>query len=121
MKRVGVGLVALALAGCTGGGGEVASASRPNYGHLPTGLQGVMGQSARAVAAMLGTPNADVQEGQGRKLQFASRICVLDAYLYPRSGAREPVVTYVDARQRDGAPIDQASCVAALQRRDGGR
>jgi hypothetical protein len=43
--------------------------------------------------------------------------CILDAYLYPeRKGGRE-VVTYVDARRSDGALVDRASCVEALQRR----
>ena len=33
----------------------------------------------------------------------------------------EPTVRHIDARQRNGAPIDRASCVAALTRRDGGK
>ena len=35
---------------------------------------------------------------------------------YPK-GRGEPVVTHIDTRQRDGAPIDQASCVLALGKR----
>ena len=67
----------------------------------------------RSLIAQFGEPELDVREGEGRKLQFAGPICVLDAYLYSK-GHREPVVTYVDARQPDGRDIDRASCVAAL-------
>lgn len=80
----------------------------------------VMGKNASQLVALFGQPNAEVREGPGRKLQFASAICVLDAYLYPRGDA-QPLVTHVDARQTDGSPIDRASCVAALQRRGGGK
>lgn len=78
------------------------------------GLERVMGQTARTLTQSFGAADADVIEGGARKLQFGSRICVLDAYLYPRDGRGEPVVTHVDARQRDGSTIDRASCVAAL-------
>src|SRR3546814_1159135 len=79
-----------------------------------------MGRNAAGLTALLGKPDADFREGAARKLQFQGPICVLDAYLYPEKGA-EPRVTYVDARQRDGTPIDRASCVAALTRRNDGR
>lgn len=75
---------------------------------------------AAALTRLFGAPNADVREGNARKLQFQSRICVLDTYLYPK-GSSEPRVTYVDARQPDGRAIDRASCVAALTRREGGK
>jgi hypothetical protein len=80
----------------------------------------VVGQDAAGLVRFFGTPDADVREGTARKLQFESAICVLDAYLYPK-GNGEPRVTWVDARQRDGSPIDRASCIAALSRRDGGK
>src|SRR3546814_12713082 len=72
------------------------------------GLERVMGRNAAGLTALLGKPDADFREGAARKLQFQGPICVLDAYLYPEKGA-EPRVTYVDARQRDGTPIDRAS------------
>jgi hypothetical protein len=80
------------------------------------GLERVMGQNAAGLVSLFGTPDADFREGAARKLQFQGPICVLDAYLYPEDG-KEPRVTYVDARQPDGKPIDRASCVAALTRR----
>lgn len=92
----------------------------PPRTYSTVGLERVMGQTARGLTALFGTADADVTEGTARKLQFGSRICVLDAYLYGR-GSGDPVVTHVDARQRDGSAIDRASCVAALSRRDGGK
>jgi hypothetical protein len=81
------------------------------------GLEGVMGANARALAAQLGAADLDIREGTARKLQFSSTVCVLDAYLYPRSAGAEPVVTHVDARLPDGRDMDRASCVAALRAR----
>ena len=82
-----------------------------------TGLERVLGQDARALAALFGTADQDVKEDGARRLQYAGPFCILDAYLYPSRAGAEPVVTYVDARQSDGKDIDRASCVAALVRR----
>jgi hypothetical protein len=82
----------------------------------PASVAAISGQTAPRLIAQFGQPLSDVAEGNARKLQFAGPICVLDAYLYPQ-GRGEPVVTYIDTRQRSGGPIDQASCVAALTKR----
>jgi hypothetical protein len=37
----------------------------------------------------------------------------LHAYLYPNGNAKP--VTYLDARQIDGSPVDRVGCVSALQ------
>ena len=84
------------------------------------GLERVLGQDAAGLTRLFGEADADVREGDARKLQFESGICVLDAYLYPKDGA-EPRVTYLDAREPDGSPIDRASCVAAMTRRRAAR
>ncbi|WP_375402342.1 hypothetical protein [uncultured Sphingomonas sp.] len=84
------------------------------------GLERVLGQDAAGLARLFGAADADLREGDARKLQFESGICVLDAYLYPKGGA-EPRVTYLDAREPDGSPIDRASCVAAMTRRGAAR
>lgn len=84
------------------------------------GLERVLGQDAAGLVRLFGEADADVREGDARKLQFESGICVLDAYLYPKDGA-EPRVTYLDAREPDGSPIDRASCVAAMTRRGAAR
>lgn len=115
MKRVLLALPAL-LAGCA------ASPERPAPGvaapaFTTAGLERVLGTDAAGLQRMFGAADADIREGPGRKLQFESGFCVLDAYLYPKGGA-EPRVTHLDARQPDGSPIDRASCVAALTRRD---
>ena len=83
-----------------------------------TGLEGVMGRTARTLQAQFGRPDLDIREEDARKLQFSSGICVLDAYLYPPARGAEPVVTWVDARLPDGRDFDRASCVAALSRRE---
>lgn len=81
------------------------------------GLEAVIGKDLAALRRMFGEPRLDVVEVYGRKLQFVGKPCILDAFLYPdRKGGRE-VVTYVDARRSDGAAVDRASCVEALQRR----
>jgi hypothetical protein len=106
---------ALAACGPQGLPPPPALGSAPSQANLP-----VMGQDAAGLVRLFGNPDADVREGTARKLQFESAICVLDAYLYPK-GSSEQRVTWVDARQRDGSPIDRASCIAALSRRDGGK
>lgn len=85
---------------------------------IPTmGLERVVGQNAAALTTLFGSPDQDVTEASARRLQFSSGICILDAYLYPPSKGREPIVTHVDARQPNGQAIDRASCVAAMVRR----
>lgn len=116
----------LALTAC--GGSEVARPARvapapyvpvptaPTPTALNAGVAKVHGQAGPALIAQFGPPRIDVREGPGRKLQFAGPICVMDAYLYVK-GRGEAVVTHIDTRQRDGRPIDQASCIAALGKR----
>jgi hypothetical protein len=82
-----------------------------------TGLERVLGANARGLVALFGAADQDVREDGAQRLQFRGPICVLDAYLYPESKGRDPVVTYIDARQPDGRDIDRASCVAAMIRR----
>jgi hypothetical protein len=85
---------------------------------LKTGLDRVLGQTARGLVQLFGDADQDVRETQGaQRLQFTGPICILDAYLYPPASGSEAQVTYVDARQPDGRDIDRASCVAALTRR----
>lgn len=111
MKRMILpALTAMMVSGCAAGGGGAPIAP---VSTAAIGLERVLGKSAAALTALFGAAGADIREGSARKLQFANATCVLDAYLYPQ-GKGEPVVTHVDARQRDGSPIDRASCVGAL-------
>ncbi len=84
---------------------------------IEAGLDRVLGQDARALISLFGAPNQDVREEPARKLQYATSVCVLDAYLYPPGPGREPLVAHVDARLPTGEDIDRASCIAALVRR----
>jgi hypothetical protein len=81
------------------------------------GLEAVLGKDSAALKRLFGEPRLDVVEVNGRKLQFSGTACVLDAYLYPEGSGGREVVTYIDARRSDGAEVDRAACVNALQRR----
>ncbi len=81
------------------------------------GLEAVIGKDIGTLKRLFGEPRLDVVEVYGRKLQFAGKACVLDAFLYPDGKGGAEIVTYVDARRSDGAAVDRASCVDALQRR----
>ncbi|HSX55373.1 MAG TPA: hypothetical protein VLG14_08755 [Sphingomonas sp.] len=107
------------LAGC---GGTTAPPPVVRAAPIPvpqpgmSALTTVIGASANALISQFGRPQLDVSEGSARKLQFAGPICVLDAYLYPpKAGRGDATVTFAETRQRDGKPIDQSSCAAALR------
>lgn len=76
-----------------------------------------MGKDIGALKRLFGEPRLDIVEVYGRKLQFVGKACVLDTYLYPDGKNGMEIVTYVDARRSDGAVVDRAACVDALQRR----
>ena len=76
-----------------------------------------MGKDIGALKRLFGEPRLDVVEVYGRKLQFTGKACVLDTCLYPDGKNGAEIVTYVDARRSDGAAVDRAACVDALQRR----
>ena len=113
-------LLLLLAAGCVP---RAASAPQPTPAPGPartystSGLEAVMGRTARALVTLFGDADLDVREGSARKLQFLGPACVLDAYLYPPAAGGEPVVAHIDARLPDGRDMDRASCIAALSRR----
>lgn len=118
-RRQGSWAAVLLLAGCAP---QVATVPVPPAVPAPppysaVGLESVIGRGAGAIEAQFGRPELDIREGNARKLQFASSICVLDVYLYPSARGGEAVVSYVDARLPDGRDFDRASCVAALMRK----
>lgn len=95
--------------------------NRPGIARLPTtggpALDRVIGADARALVQLFGAAQQDVREEGARKLQFANGSCILDAYLYPPSKGRTPVVTYIAARTPDGRDAERGSCIASLQGR----
>ncbi|WP_164117389.1 hypothetical protein [Sphingorhabdus sp. Alg239-R122] len=118
-RMFAVASLALSLSACVSSGAATRAPTASVPKQMPMqntqGLEAVMGQDARGLARLFGEPRLDVREGDARKLQFSSRDCVLDTYLYPK-GRGDAVVTYVDARTPDGRNADRASCVAALRR-----
>ena len=89
-------------AGGMRGAVDRAERGRAAVPYSSVGLERVLGQDAAGLVRLFGQPDADVREQSARKLQFQGPICVLDAYLYPKDG-REPVVTYLDAREPEAA------------------
>ena len=112
----GLGLLLL-LGACAATPATKAPPATPVVARSPTilGQEAVLGRDAETLIGQFGKPNLDVREGTARKLQFIGAVCVLDAYLYPRAGGGQPVVTHIDARFPDGRDIDRASCIAALK------
>jgi hypothetical protein len=78
---------------------------------------GIFGLTSQELVQRFGTPALQIREGSSVKLQFRSRFCVLDAYLYPPVGqpAAPYRVNHVEARNRAMAPVDQATCLTTLQ------
>ena len=77
----------------------------------------LLGMTASELVAHLGNPALQVREGAGLKMQFRSRYCVLDAYLYPPTDSSGPErVAHVDARLRSGLETDPRICVAGMSR-----
>lgn len=74
----------------------------------------LIGLSTNEVVQHLGRPALQVREGTSLKLQFRSKRCVLDAYLYPSTGGILRV-THVDTRLPSGADTNQAACIFALE------
>src|SRR5690348_3005390 len=72
------------------------------------------GLTGKELIEHLGRPALQIQEGTSIRLQFRSRYCVLDAYLYPgQNGVLR--VTHVDTRTPAGVDTDQGRCISALE------
>ena len=63
-----------------------------------------------------GRPRLQVREGEGTKIQFAGRGCILDTYLYPGSGGTARV-SHIEARNLQGGDVDTQNCVYSLEER----
>ena len=80
-----------------------------------TTRSGLGGLTAGELVGHFGNPALQIREGTSLKLQFRGRSCVLDAYLYPSQGDSTLRVTHIDTRTSNGAEVDQAACVSALE------
>ena len=110
MRRIALAFT-LVLAGC-------ATAPRQETTEIPAPTPGeprrLLGLTPEDLVVRFGNPAFQAREGSSLKLQFRSRQCVVDAYLYP-SADGQMRVTHIDSRDRSGADADQAACVAGLE------
>jgi hypothetical protein len=114
MRRPALALPALlVLAGCAARQPEPQPQAAPVV-TAPTATRQLIGLTAPELVGHFGSPALQVREGTSLKLQFRSRRCVLDAYLYPSTGGALRV-SYVDTRLPSGVDTDQAACISALE------
>jgi hypothetical protein len=74
----------------------------------------LIGLTAPQLIGIFGSPALQVREGPSLKMQFRSRSCILDAYLYPEPTQER--VSYVEARLPSGDPANAQSCYDTLKR-----
>lgn len=114
MRHYLAATAALVLASCATAPRHATPAA-PEVVETPsTSRSGLVGLTAAELVGHFGNPALQVREGTSLKLQFRGRSCVLDAYLYPSQNGVQRV-THVDTRSPNGADIDQAACVSALE------
>lgn len=102
------------LAGCASPG--VSPGGPAPARALPASPTQLIGTNATGLTRLFGNPRLDIRDPTARKLQFANGRCVLDAYLYPPAAGREPLVTYVEARDPQGTAVDSSACARTLAR-----
>lgn len=115
MRRYLVVAATLFLASCATAPQQTAP-EVPEIVQTPrTARSGLAGLTAGELVGHFGNPALQIREGTSLKLQFRGRSCVLDAYLYPSQGDSTLRVTHIDARSPNGAAMDQAACISALE------
>lgn len=119
MRHLTILPVVLLLAACAATpsappqAGAAAPSDRQPDGHDHRSLTGM---STEQLVQHFGRPRLQVREGDSTKLQFATRNCVLDVYLYPGSGGALRA-THVEARNGQGDTVSAQSCVYAIEDR----
>jgi hypothetical protein len=111
MRRFLLCSAPLLVAGCASAPKPAATPQVPQSEHT---RGRIIGLTAEDLVRRFGTPALQIREGESLKLQFRNGRCVLDAYLYAVGNAPYRV-TYVDARTRALAAIDQALCIDLLE------
>lgn len=114
MRRLVTLSIALLLAGCASAPHQAPAPQPAPVAINPQTSKELRGLTANELVGHFGMPALQIREGTSLKLQFRGRGCVLDAYLYPQSGGTLRV-THVDTRTANGADIDQAACISALE------
>ena len=74
----------------------------------------LIGLTANELVSRFGRPALQIREGNSFKIQYRGSRCVLDAFLYPSSGAQHRV-THVEARTLAGLDTHQADCIRSLE------
>ena len=113
MRRFLVLLATLSLAACATQTTPVQTQQEQTPPPAPRGH--LIGLTAEELVQRFGTPALQIREGNSWKLQFRSRLCVLDAYLYPGANGQTTYrVTYVEARTPSLASIGQTECISSF-------
>ena len=113
--RIIIALALLALAACARVPTETATPAPPPPPVQQPRESGVLiGLTGNELVTRFGRPALQIKEGNSFKLQFRGQLCVLDAFLYPSTGAQYRV-THVEARSRAGSDTNQADCIRALE------
>ena len=119
-------VLALSLSACAGGnfvrGGQTPAVDQASNTAFRApevmdgrGVRGIIGKQAASLTNRFGDPRIDLIEGDARKLQFASQLCVLDVFLYPMEAGQAPVATHIVTRLRKGGgQIDNTACINAV-------
>lgn len=76
----------------------------------------LIGQTATGLTGLFGPARQEAYELDARRMQWSNGRCVLDAYLYAK-GRSDRQVTYVDARDLDGEPLEAGACADSLRAR----
>ena len=114
--RILIALALLALSACARVPTETATPTPPPAPPVQqTSESGVLiGLTGTELVTRLGRPVLQIKEGNSFKLQFRGQLCVLDAFLYPSTGAQYRV-THVETRSRAGTATNQSDCIRTLE------
>jgi hypothetical protein len=114
MRRVLL-LSVLALSACARVPTETAAPTPPPPPVQQPRESGVLiGLTGNELVTRFGRPVLQIKEGNSFKLQFRGNLCVLDAFLYPSTGAQYRV-THVETRSRAGNATNQNDCIRTLE------
>ena len=114
--RILIGLAPLLLAACARVPTETATPTPPPAPPVqpqPRESGVLIGLTGLDLAGRFGRPVLQIKEGNSFKLQFRSRQCVLDAFLYPSTGGQYRV-THVETRTLAGVDTNQGACISTL-------